>query len=177
MLPVFFLTNFALEICEILRFEIGPVSSCNESNNLDGGSAMKRFMSWLVLLFSFAVVYRFFAAVTALVVFLVGRLADKSIVALIILCLCLGSAILSVFFFVLVKGIKLIIDCSEAICPSRRGIRYLVYSIFNIVVTVIAIFLCIIGSRDFDVSYIFSLIFAVVFLVSSKVYIANRRPE
>lgn len=138
---------------------------------------MKRFLSWLILLFSFAVVYRFFAAITALVVFFAGRLADKSVLLLVVLCLLVGSAILSIFLFILAKGIKLIIDSSEALCPSRRGTRYLVCSVFNIVVAVAAILLCIFGSRGFDVSYIFSLVFSIVFLIASKAYIANRRPE
>nr|DAN05028.1 MAG TPA: hypothetical protein [Caudoviricetes sp.] len=55
-------------------------------------------------------------------------------------------------------------DCSERICPTRKGLRYICIVIYDVLCVISNVLPCILGRASFSFYYLLPLIYAAVFL-------------
>ena len=134
---------------------------------------MKRFLSWVVL-YLLSLVLRFLAfQYLRLVFYIHGAIYDFSRVLYFIIIYGGGCIGLGVMITGLVAGGKMMMSLSEKVMPSRKGTRYLVLGIIEIVVYLGSIITMIAGIAEdrslFQYAWhIIMLIFYAIFAASGK---------
>ena len=100
---------------------------------------MKRFFSWLTLIACYILFCLIVALDMALLSYISSLYGHLSPFLKIIVIIVGGSFILGLAFAPLWYGIPLTYAASEAVCPSKRGARYLIIGIIIIVTCILDI--------------------------------------
>lgn len=130
---------------------------------------MKRFISWIVLVFCIFFVYAVGNFVIRLLFAFLDWLNAASPGVYWFLLIIGGGIGLAILILPFALGIPIAIKTSETICLSRRGIRYLICGIVFAVSSVLNIIFLIAGTSEFSIfSIIYQCIFTLVFLLSYK---------
>lgn len=124
---------------------------------------MRRFLSWVVLWISGAIIAVIGQIVIQLLFILLDWIDSMSRAVYIFLLFMFGGIGFFILLLPFIIGIPLIIKCSETVCPSKKGTRYLIYFIITIVGAVYPI---IINGLSF--AHIYNLIFGIVGLIVYK---------
>ena len=98
---------------------------------------------------------------------LIGIINDLSVFLRILCYLFGGSTLLSLLLLPVYYGPPLTIMASEAICPTRKGTRYKVYSVLMLITYVLDIIIGLSNSY-FNLATIVMCIYYIVLLISSK---------
>lgn len=129
---------------------------------------MKRILSWIVM-FLLSVLAN---TCTSLVIRLCGWFINLTNVMNLgprIVCyLFFGTTLLSILFIPAVYGAILTSSASEAVCPTKKGTRYIVYSVLMLVLCVYD-FVVSFQSNVWDVGALLMCIYYIVLLISSRI--------
>ena len=72
--------------------------------------------------------------------------------------------VLGILFVPLMHFLPWAADCSERICPTRKGLRYVCIVIYDVLCVISNVLPCILGRTSFSFYYLLPLIYAFVFL-------------
>ncbi|NCC83655.1 MAG: hypothetical protein EOM03_05955 [Clostridia bacterium] len=132
---------------------------------------MKRFLSWVVLSLIFAVFYSIGKFVFDLGFGLLGRALDVSFFRFILVSLIIGGPLLGLLIASFRFGPALSFAASEHVFPSRRGLRYRVFAIINIILPAILLFADIYkGLWNSIPENIYAIVFSAILLYCVKDY-------
>lgn len=134
---------------------------------------MQRFFSWIVFVFLHSIVCKVGVLATTLAFLFIDWLGDKSTGLLIFLILLGGSLLLGLLFLPFTFGIPAVVMSSESICQSRKGTRYLVWSIINSVTMGIAIIGAIFGFVEFSFKLVYEALYVLVFFLTYKKHLGE----
>jgi hypothetical protein len=134
---------------------------------------MRRFFSWLVFVLLYSIVCKLGGLVTTLAFLFIDWLGDKSTGLLIFLILIGGTLLLGLLFLPFTLGIPAVVMSSESICPSRKGTRYLVWSIINSVTMGIVIIGAIFCLVDFSFELAYEALYVLVFFLTYKKHLGE----
>lgn len=91
----------------------------------------KRILSWIVLVAGFALAVILFAVVFMIVGYIFSLIEDlPSILKLLVYLFGGGTFIFGIIFIPYTMGLPLLIGASERVCPSKNGLRYLIFGGF-----------------------------------------------
>ena len=100
-----------------------------------------RIISWIVLYIGGGLVGGLGLCLIQLVFFFLEWLNDKSVALYLFLLLTVGSLFLMVLLLPFFYGSNILVKASEAVCPSRKGLRYDVMALVNTLLTLLNILL------------------------------------
>lgn len=131
---------------------------------------MRRFLSWVVFFLSMFVIIYAANFLLALLVVLLNTFKSTNVGADITERVGIAPQGVTLFVAILasVYVIPLAIKLSETVCPSRTGVRYLVYAIILLALNGISLILCLIKFFDFSWIYVFCVIIAIALLFMYK---------
>ena len=123
---------------------------------------MKRVLSWFVLLITCFIVLLVVHFSYIGTLYLIDFFWHNNLFVKILLFAFLGSTVFGWFCAVIFYGATLSFFASEAVYPSKKGTRYLVYSVVMLVLYLICMLI------EFDTRQIIMSIFYVVLLIISQ---------
>lgn len=128
---------------------------------------MKRFFSWIVLYLISSLTGILTSLMLSLGAYVLDLMSELSTFWRIVIYFFGGTSFLSLVFFPVYYGVFAAISASEAVKPSRRGLRYIVFSIYMLITGIIYI---ITGLTEgtFHLNTIIMCIYYVMILIFGK---------
>ncbi len=97
----------------------------------DDPGIFKRILSWIVLVAGFAIALILIAVVFMIVGYIFNLIEDLPSVLKLLVYLFGGATFLfGIIFIPYTMGLPLLISASEKVCPSKNGMRYLIFGCF-----------------------------------------------
>lgn len=129
---------------------------------------MKRLLSWLVMWLLSLLVGAFTVLLGNLAGYLI-LLIDELGIFLRVVCYLLGGAtLLSIVLAPATQGPPIVALASQAICPSKKGTRYMVFSTLMLILYAIDFILVLSGQGKFNPSVLVMCIYYVILLIVGK---------
>ena len=134
---------------------------------------MKRFLSWIVFVFVNGVLFAVGAIAIALFFALLSWLGDKHMGVLVFVAIAGGGLGLWALSLPFTIGIPYVIMTSETICCSKKGTRYKVFAIFQIIGFAAGILGAIFGWNSFSFHDVYGIIYGTVLLLTYPKYLGE----
>lgn len=102
---------------------------------------MKRFLSWIVLIVMGYIVSLLTSLVMGLGAYIFALIDELNAFLKILIYLVGGTTLLSILIAPIYYGCMFTVPASESVKKSRKGLRYIIYSVYNLLMSVVYIIL------------------------------------
>lgn len=131
---------------------------------------MRRFLSWIVLCAVSLLVEIVLSMAVRLGWYVVGLIGKLGTLLQIIVILFAGTSILSFFVFPVSYGMILALKASEAVCPTRKGTRYVLLGVSMLVIDLLCFFIDIVFRRMLSLNYLVACIYYIMIIFTGREY-------
>lgn len=140
-----------------------------------GGEKMKRLAAWIVLYLISVVVELVTSVVVGVGRYILSLIGELNLFLRIIIYLLGGSTFISLLFLPAYYGALINVSLCETICESKKGTRYLVFTIYMLITNIIYAVMS--GSSDlaFYINIIIMCIYFILILFLSKAFSSKHK--
>lgn len=128
---------------------------------------MKRVLSWIVMVIISVLVALIASIVIGIATYVLSLVSELNTFLQIIIYIFGGSTFLAFIIAPVWYGVPLTLHASEAICKSKKGTRYIVFSVYKLIMLTISIILSILKS-DIPIVSIIMCIYYIALIIASK---------
>ena len=133
---------------------------------------MKRFLSWVVLIACTAVVYFVQTIAYRIAMYIIQWFLNTSAFMRIVAIVFGGGTILALASLPIIYGSTLSVIASDAVFPSRRGLRYIIWGTAYLMICLASAVLLYVFNKSLNVTAIAGALYAIALIV-----IGNKNKE
>ena len=129
---------------------------------------MKRFLSWVVLIACTAVVYFVQTIAYRIAMYIIQWFLNTSAFMRIVAIVFGGGTILALASLPIIYGSTLSVMASDAVFPSRRGLRYIIWGTIYLLLCLTLAVVSYTFENSFDICAIASALYAIGLIISGS---------